>query len=89
MISSFDADFQVFINNRLDSVGKAVLNNTDYHSENDNIERQSAQLLAALPHEQALTLQDMDDSYSAIINIYENACYRQGFRDGLRFVTEI
>ena len=58
MISSFDADFQAFINNRLDSVGKAVLNN-------------------------------MADSYSAIINIYENACYRQGFRDGLRFVTEI
>ena len=89
MISSFDADFQAFINSRLDSVGKAVLNNENYQGENANIERQSSQLLAALPPEQAITLQDMDDGYSAIINIYENACYRQGFRDGLRFVSEI
>lgn len=89
MISTLATDIQAFVNSRLDRVGETLKDSPDYRRENDNIERMSSELLTVSAPEQAVTLQDIDDSYTTLVNVYENACYRQGFRDGLRFLAEI
>ena len=88
MISSLNADFQAFVNSRLDRVGEKLKNSSEYQREQGNIEQQTKQLQAVLAASQAITLQDMDDSNLAILNMYEYTCYCQDFKDALRLIYE-
>lgn len=82
----FGADFQAFVNSRLDRVGQKLKDSPEYQREQTNLERQMHELQAALSGEQAITLQDMDDSNLALLNMYEYTCYCQGFKDALRLM---
>ena len=42
-----------------------------------------------MPSELTITLGDIDDSYTELLNISERICYRQGFKDALRLMAEI
>ena len=68
-MNSLNADFQTFINYRLDRVGQKLRTCSEYQREMTN------------------NLQDIDDSNVAIINMYQNASYRLGFRDALRLIA--
>ena len=72
----FRADFQAFVNSRIDRVGQKLKNSSEYQREQNNLERQMHELQAALSGEQAITLQ----------NMYEYTCYCQGFKDALRLM---
>ena len=82
----FRADFQAFVNSRIDRVGQKLKNSSEYQREQNNLERQMHELQAALSGEQAITLQDMDDSNLALLNMYKYTCYCQGFKDALRLM---
>lgn len=81
-------DLQAFVNSRLDWVGQKLKNSPDYQREQANLDKQMHKLQAALSDEQAITLQDMDDSNLALLNMYEYTCYCQGFKDALRLIYE-
>lgn len=88
MFGFLNADFQAFVNNRLDRVGQKLKESPDYQREQDNLEQKMHELQVALSGEQAITLQDMDDSNMALLNMYEYTCYCQGFKDALRLMYE-
>ena len=82
------SDFQAFVNERLVSVGQKLKDSPAYQCEQANLEAHMCELKAALSANQAITLQDMDDSNLALLNMYEYSCYCQGFKDALRLMYE-
>lgn len=88
MSYSLSSDFQEFIDNRLNCAGDRLKNNTNYKLETHNIETHTRKLLAAMPLELAVSLEDINDSYLEILSISERVVYQQGFKDALRLIAE-
>ena len=89
MSDSLCSDFTAFVDNRLDYTGRILKKNTDYNCQYANIEKCTQEILSAMPSELTITLGDIDDSYTELLNISERICYRQGFKDALRLMAEI
>lgn len=89
MNNSLNSDFQDFINNRLDRLGMTIRIRPDYQRENANIEKLTRELQDAIPSKLAINLQDIDDSNTAILNIYEDASYKLGFNDALSLIARL
>lgn len=87
MINSFNNDFQTFVNLRLDSVGEELRHRPEYKRENEIIDKMTQELQKAMSPNMAINLQDIDDSYTAILNMFQDASYRLGFRDALRIIA--
>ena len=86
-MSSLNADFQSFVNYRLDRVDQTLKNRPEYLRETAIIEKMTQELQKAMSPNLAINLQDIDDSNSAIMNMYQNASYRLGFSDALRLIA--
>lgn len=89
MSNSFNNDFQTFVNLRLDRVGQTLKNSPEYMRENENIDKMTQELQKAMSPNMAINLQDIDDSYTAILNMFQDASYRLGFRDALRIIDTL
>ena len=87
MSNSLSSDFQAFTDNRLDCAGSQIKDSPDYKRENENISQATREVKAVLPPEKAITLNDIEDSYLAIISLCERICYKQGFRDAIRLMA--
>lgn len=87
MMSSLNADFQTFVNYRLDGVGQTLKNNPEYLRKTVNIEKMTQELQKAMSPNMAINLQNIEDSNIAIMNMYQNASYRLGFSDALRLIA--
>ena len=89
MSNSLRSDFQAFIDNRLNCAGEILKNSTDYLRQTGNIESETKELLSAMSPMLSTTLEDIDDSYTELINISQRVSYRQGFKDALRLMAEL
>ena len=88
-MNSLITDFQTFVNHRLERIEQKLLKCSEYQRETANIEKLTQKLQAAMSPNLAINLQDIDDSNAALINMYQNASYRLGFRDALRLIAEL
>ena len=88
-MNSLNTDFQTFVNHRLDRVGQKLKDSSEYQREMTNFEKLTQELRAAMSPNLAINLQDIDESNAALINMYQNASYRLGFRDALRLIAEL
>lgn len=80
-------DFQSFIADRLEHIGQNVIRCEEYRREYESLNINTKALTATLTPEQNNQFSDIDDSNAAITNLYECACYKQGFIDALKLVA--
>lgn len=87
MNNTLASDFQAFINYRLDYVNSKVRLNPDYKAHQENVDIWEDKIRAALNPELAITLQDIYDSNMAMLDMHEQACYRQSFNDAIKLIA--